>query len=451
LTKSLAYLNPTQRAALRNTSRVALNNAEALRDLIDYCYSNIYNGDCASFIAKHCPYDSRIDDRSRSCIREYSTKLFDLTNHDELELTLQQYNRLVAPSKSENIGMDLLQMPGVEVFSARNKTRRSITLDKSSGEVMGLGGLEIYSPKSNSKITTSFLIKTKTKLERAKLWPIDSTGSFQVSVYQGEGWKVCQDQDSNNQYDRDVMDGAIAVNGYYYYKYDIKDMETLRMYMDIFKKEDIEITFYRKSTHVTPMTTGLSSDNKPFYFTARNIEVTKDINNNDIGYCLADNNINLMRTTDTGYCKTYGRLYTWDDAIKACEAYSEHHEASTGLFFRLPSNDDYDLYFDRVEQESGVDKVAYWLKSYQFEKHNNQYQTINKLGFNAQAGGRFKSHNNGSYSSSPKGTEGTLWGATEENGSANLVSFDSADKFVTKTFVDKSNLSPVRCIGSFTR
>jgi uncharacterized protein (TIGR02145 family) len=210
--------------------------------------------------------------------------------------------------------------------------------------------------------------------------------------------------------------------------------------------------FYQKPTHTTLKTNGFGSNNTPFYFTSRNIEVAKDINNNDIGYCPQSNNT-LTRASGTDYCKKYGRVYTLADAVKACEVYSEQHEAETGLLFRLPSTADYQTYFDRVEQEAGSGNVGYWLKSYQFEKYNGSHNTVNALGFNAQAGGStISGYTTSNAPFNAQQATGGLWTSTPDNSLAKAVSFYNSTKYAQVDLsTSKLSLKRVRCIGSLTQ
>lgn len=442
LTKSLPYLSTIQRAALRSTAKVALNNAEALRDLVNFCDANVYGGACAANIAAECP----VDGSSRTCITEYSTELFDVANLNALEQMQQQYAQLVAPATVDSLGLDLLQLPDVSSYPKSGSV--GLIYNKSTGKVTGMEGIVFNSP---SEVTADFMVKASKKLTTAKLHLMGAIGSFQVSVYKDDEWQVTQD--SSTTVDQSIIDGAQAVDGYYYYHFDVQNTTFPIFELSRLNTGDnIDLYFYQKQTHITPMTTGFNRDNIPFYFTSRNIEIAKDINNNDIGYC-PDAGNTLTRASGTDYCRKYGRVYNWADAAKACEAYSEQHEAESGLLFRLPTRADYQDLVSVVEQQAGVGQAAYWLKSYQFKLYNGVHNTNNKLGFNVQGGGvsitGYTTSNAPFYYQDEKAS---LWTATPNGNSSYIVSFYDHNNYVSfGTSIQPVSIKNVRCIGTYTK
>jgi hypothetical protein len=211
LTKSLAYLNTTQRAALRSTTTVALHNAQALRDLINYCDTNVYNGDCNSYIAAQC----LVGGASRSCITQYSTKLFDLANLNELQLMQQQYSHLVNPAAIADMGMALLQIPDSGVISY---TFGVPAYDTNSAKVTSDYGFWVHSTRE-AKSSGDFMFKTDKKMTVGKVNFNYSQGSdtrYKVSVYANGEWQVSQD--SSSTVDQSVIDAADYVDGYYHYR-----------------------------------------------------------------------------------------------------------------------------------------------------------------------------------------------------------------------------------------
>jgi len=144
-------------------------------------------------------------------------------------------------------------------------------------------------------------------------------------------------------------------------------------------------------------------------------------------------------------CEKYGRLYTWDEAMKACP---------TG--WRLPSNDEWDALvkflgggkvaekklkaksgWNDVTDQSRTDENGYYKK-----KSGNG---TDDYGFSALPGG----YGDSSGSFNDVGDTGYWWSATEySNDDANR--WQIVDGFVfsggNDGFDDKSNLSSVRCV-----
>jgi uncharacterized protein (TIGR02145 family) len=448
LSKSLAYLNTTQRGALRSTTTVALNNAEALRDLINYCDINVYNSDCNSYIAAECP----VDGASRSCIKEYSTKIFDLVNLNDLQLMTQQYSQLVSPNAMHDIGVTLLRDPDGEVWSP---TATQPSYDKTSGKLSVDLGFQLSSSGTG---TGEFMVKANKKMSGG-VWIMSSNtqssdSSYKVSVYADGKWQMVQDSSVSghtNDIDYDLLDTADAVDGHYYYHYTLSNVDSPLIDMLAASWNNVELYFYQKSTHTTAMTTGLGQDNTPFYFSTANIELDKDLDGADIGWCPTGSS--LQRGTNDD-CRDSGRRYTWAEAAKACAAFSEANEAQTGLLWSLPTTDDVDAFVERVEQQSGAGNAGSWLKAYHFVLNSGVHGTNNALGFSWQRTGLiFNGWTPSNAKLYYKGFYAYNWLADEASATSGMtMTVDSGTNTdVGQYSANKNMLLATRCIGKYAK
>lgn len=450
LSNSLSYLNETQRAALRHTAVESIKNAEALRDLVNYCSTNVYNNDCTTYLAANCPATAT----SRSCLSEFSTDVFNQANNNELDVAKAEFS-LLAKSHIVDIHKDLLL--GKRDGQFKPKRNGSLGYDNNTGKVTGHEGVVLTSP---SFIDTEFMFKTNVKLTRAAVFPQGSggfaSGNGVTSVYKNGEWVTVQD--NSLTMDQNALVGATNVGGYYYYRVDITNIEyPVFDFSRYGSGQNIDFYFYTKPTTTIGMTTGLNAEGTPFYFTARNIDIDTDVDGNTIGWCPNTSGVGVQRAS-TVHCLDGGRMYTWAEAAKACEAYSAAHEGSTGLVWSLPTAADIDLFTARVEQESGVGKAGYYLKGYDFALVDGAHNTVDALGFSAQETGYILSGWTESNATLLGNISwGYTWMADDATDTASGLSYGQSFGFYShgdplyRYNFEKDTLLAARCIGKYVK
>ena len=129
---------------------------------------------------------------------------------------------------------------------------------------------------------------------------------------------------------------------------------------------------------------------------------------------------------DESNCKTYGRLYDWNTALKACPS-----------GWHLPDGDEW----QKLVDIAGGETAGAILKS--SSGWNNDGNGTDEFGFSALPGG-------GGYSDGSFGNVGNFgywWSATEhgaDNAYYRYMGYDKSD--VYRSYDDKSNLYSVRCL-----
>lgn len=439
LTKSRQYINITQLGALRNIVDVALNNAQTMQDLSNYCNANGFNGDCQSYIDTHCP---RVG-VTYSCLTEFNLEVLDIPRISQLAQTQQVYDRSVKLPSINEMGLDLMQLPDV---SMKNASGNNLNYDKVSGKVSGAGGA-VISTSYNANI--EFMVKSSRKLTNLNVASGNVNGHFNVKVYQDDGWQ--NSQRSSGSANQTVLNEASSVDGFYHYLIELNDINAPLISLTDGSNQNIDLYFYAPSVLAIAPPLGSNADNTPMFFSARNIEVDKDINGNVIGYCPEPPG--LTRDGGTDYCLRYGRVYQWDDAAKACEAFSEAQVAKTGLTFRLPSFEDYRALVAPITAETGEGNEASWLKSYQYNTFKGAYLTNNATRFNFQPGGQtFSGSDETRAPFSSQGTFGAVWTSSTLNNLRGLLFMEYLHGFVgIGGYIQSTALFPVRCIGSYNK
>ena len=437
LGKSISYLNETQRAALRSTTKVSITNAEALRDLVNFCTTNVYNGDCNTYIANNCP----VEGNSRSCIKEYSTAVFNQTEKSEFDLVLGEYNHLIRPENIEDVYTEVMHQGDGFMYNPTNSPEPS--LDYTDGKVSTGSSFTMYSLQY---VNTSFLIKSTARYRMTQIYPQRAQGygdgKGSIKVLKDGSWQTAVE--NTTTWDQALLDSATAVNGYYYYLVDIKDVE---FPVISFVSDDAthDYYFYRKPVSQVNMTTGVVAGGTPFYFTAENLDIDKDVDGNTIGWCYTRPG---WTTGDDKSCASNGRMYSWDQAFKACEAYNELDNGSTGLVWSVPTQAEMDLLVSRVEQDSGAGNAGYWLKSYEFLEHNGSHNGNDAFGFGLQPTGFHYGYGlNNMYNPN---TWGGFWTAKEANSSEAVLFYAESMNTQTKyANFSKGARNAVRCIGKY--
>jgi uncharacterized protein (TIGR02145 family) len=453
LGKSLAYLNDTQRAALRNTAVESIKNAEALRDLVNYCSVNVYNNFCTTYIADNCPATAT----SRSCLNEYATDVFNQDNNSVLNVSLSEYSQLVDASNLNTFYVQLFKQPNRTGGNIFDSTGNTLSLN-ANGQLSSSGTLGVFSPDSSQVVTTEFILKTNKKPKSVWAGTMSSStpnpGLTSLSQYQDGQWNLLYDHQSNMPaYNSSVWSEVNAVNGYYYYLVKMQGVTQgmVETYiLDGSTNGSTHTYFYIKPVSDIPMTTGFNAEGTPFYFTTRNINVDKDINSNDIGWCPTGSG--LQRGTNS-HCLDSGRMYTWANAAKACEAYSAAHEGSTGLVWSLPTAADINLLTARVEQDSGAGKAGSYLKGYDFALVSGAHNTTDAYGFSAQETGYIA--NGWTTSNAPlygNNTYGINWMKTQySSSSGNVFGFIYNSDGLRRWNLNKDWLLAARCIGKYVK
>jgi len=140
-----------------------------------------------------------------------------------------------------------------------------------------------------------------------------------------------------------------------------------------------------------------------------------------LGLCYGDQPRNKIKKPEN--CQKYGRLYNWNEAMKACPS-----------GWHLPSKAEWDALVDLV---GGVEVAGKKLRAKTLDNSTDDY------GFSALMGGSghssFGFYNVGNY--------GYWWSATELNANNayyRLMYYDIDS--VSRNYHDKSSLYSVRCV-----
>ena len=447
LGKSISYLNETQRAALRSTAKVTITNAEALRDLVNFCSTNVYNGDCNTYLANNCP----VEGNSRSCLKEYSTDVFNQAEKSEFDLVLSEYSHLVRHEDVKGIYVELMHQDDGDMYNPTNSV--PLTVDYATGKLSIGPNFAMYSVQN---VTSSFLLKSTAKYDYTLIHPgwewRDGYGDGydSIKVYKDGTWQTVSE--NSLEFDEALLNSATQVDGYYYYLVEMRQVEYPIIWF-LSHETTHDYYFYRKPQAQVNMTTGVVADGTPFYFTRENINVDKDVDGNTIGWC---NTRPGWTTGDSEACAASGRLYTWHQAAKACEAYNDIDNGSTGLVWSLPTKDELDFFIDRVEQDSGAGNAGYWLKSFRFDHfaaipYGGTYGTNDDFSMAIQPSG-YDAGAGSTNVMTDQTTWGGFWTATETSASsANLLYVENGSTDVKYATFGKSGRNPVRCIGKYAK
>jgi len=432
LSNSQSYLTSYQTASLRNVRDTALQNAEAIRDLVEHCESSPYSSSCGN--------DCKVGNDIFGCLDVYNTDIFSLNTLSEIEQSINQYSRLMIGSTPDKMAVDLFKGPGT---TAGPKNGGGLSVNKTTGRITGNEGIVISGYDNDGSTTTEFLVKVNRRLPRAAIWPQGTYDFFQVSAYAGDQWQVVQE--NGFSLDQTVLDGTQNYGGFYYYRVIMKNVyKPILDFSGWTTGLNYDLYFYTDDVKTMPMTTGLKVPSTPLYFTAENITVDRDVSGNQIGYC-ASNSGSLTRSM-TDRCYDNGRLYSKADAIKACAKFNELHSASTGLFWSLPTMDDFNLLIERVEQDSGANNAGYWLKSFNYSQYNGTDRSNDHFGFSYRPSGYATSSGS---TQSGSGTMGFLW-ANSSSGNDTLYMSYSNNNVYRYNYSDGYRFG-ARCVGTYNQ
>ncbi|NVJ58847.1 MAG: hypothetical protein HWE27_00580 [Gammaproteobacteria bacterium] len=453
LSRSSSYLNQYQRQSLRFITEAAQKNADTLQDLVQYCEINILNNDCANYLTQHC---DKTNGR-RTCLTTYSQKVLDLGGSNDLDLVLKTYSY---PIKMQS-GIDASYL----LVGAKN-SGADWNHNNQTGKVTTNGWGFQFSGFFNEKRKGSFLTKSSKRLAIASPLGVKApvNGSYTMRVYTADGWEVGREKKygGDNFVYSEVLNRAIKVDGLFHYltEWDIEKNDepeasvTMAFWAQQFGKGSVDLYFFLDRTITVPMLNKeielfddnyqlvTHSDTSPWFYTAQNINIAKDVNGNDIGWCV-DNSGNVTRS-NTALCNAKGRLYNQTDSEKACAAYSAQHEASTGLFWGLPTTvDGINMSIRlRAEMDDDVEGSAVYARSHLLGGENAWSLGILPYG----------------YISSPGTTNGTrqyIEGATAYYWMAspqlNRLNFTSKPYILTAMWGHTEQAYPARCVGKFSR
>ncbi|WP_144391552.1 hypothetical protein [Pleionea sediminis] len=453
LSRSSSYLNSYQRQSLRFITEAAQKNADTLKDLADYCEKNIYNNDCSNYLEENCDNAGN----GRACLTTYSQKVLDLGGSDELELALNTYSY---PIKMQS-GRDASYM----LIGAENSGTDYWNHDSATGKVTTNGWGFQFSGFFNETRKGRFLTKSSKKLAMANPVGIRSpiNGSYKLWVYTENGWEIARDKKYGEEelYKTEVVLRAKRVDGHFHY---ITEWETekndepeaavsMAFWRTQFGKSASDLYFFLDRTITVPMLNEelelfnedyqmyTHSDTTPWFYTAQNLNVAKDINGNDIGWCV-DSEGNLTRNT-TAMCRAKGRLYNQVESEKACEAYSEKYEAITGMFWSLPTTPD-GINMNirlRAEMNNEADGSAIYARSHLLGGKNAWSMNILPYGYITSSDGNNPNQfidNNSAY----------FWMASPQ---LNRLDFTSKPYILTGMWGHIEQSYPVRCVGKFSR
>jgi uncharacterized protein (TIGR02145 family)/uncharacterized repeat protein (TIGR02543 family) len=130
-------------------------------------------------------------------------------------------------------------------------------------------------------------------------------------------------------------------------------------------------------------------------------------------------------------CSTYGRLYTWDDALIACP---------TG--WHLPTDAEWTTLTDAV---GGLSAAGTKLKSSGWSVYPGNPASTDEYGFSALPGGRGRGNSEGNFEG--VGLDGYWWSATENSASRALgrwTGYYYSDVYTSD--YDKADLLSIRCV-----
>ena len=445
LGRSSAFLNTYQRRSLTHIARAALDNAAMMQDLINYCRVNIYNNACAIELDNSCKQENG----RYSCLEAYNTSVFDLDDTDELSQTRALHSDMFQRSRKYDLGYEAAN--GISSIATYWGT---LQYDDQTGRFTGFRTVKLDGRYRNrAPLTSSLLVKSDTRLDQVDIIREHGfDGSFRIRVYGDDQWLLRSDTTFSMD-DPSVLDEAQEVDGHFWYLFEVEEVQRESYWLGMDSNpsnynDKIGLYFFKPALTPITSTPGLGGTSAPQYWLRCNLDIAKDVNGQDIGWCPTGDGT-LQRAT-TSYCRDRGRRYTWADAFKACEAYNQQHSHETGLLWHLPGMNDYQRLIDRTEIEAGENQASVWLQSMYF-RDSRTSGNIDRMKFSAQPTGHTSpGADRNAYPITDLDKYGALWTATEQGSDASIIGFrtDSADVSIDDSAA-KSDLMPVRCIGSY--
>ena len=454
-----------QSDAVRAIGQAALANAGTMQNIVEFCRENPFNNDCINYVNQNCP----LQGGEYSCLHQYSLASLNVGG-SPLEQVMSQHNRVLKNSTYQDMGFEMLSARYTGGFSGGNTT-----INQNTGEINHQYADEAFFVEDfdypyvygaqfadYGRTTRSFVIKANKRMEvRGGNYSQHAGAYGSAKVYDDGQWKVLTLSEPGNYVtDRDLeRNHSTAEDGWYYYLVELKDV--LNPYVSMWSTaNDTSFFIHTNDVKSLPIGDGLNRDNIPFYFTDSNINVAKDVNGQDIGYCVKDNG--GLQRGNTKDCHDKGRRYTWDEAFRACEAYNDIHETNgaSGLVWSLPSKKDYDDFIATIGQTtiagvSGAGRQGRYLKSWQFDEHTgfNDMIGTGTLGFNYKPTGFFAyPHNLSTDTPTAPSRQSWSWTSTEgSSGRAYSMGLRHNRNDVLMLDRDKRDLRTVRCIGTYTK
>ena len=450
-----------QSEAIRAIGQAALANAGTMQDIVEFCRENPFNNDCINYVNQNCP----LQGGEYSCLDEYSEVVLNV-GATPLERVQNEHNRLVQNSSYRQMGFDML--------SARytGGLIESHSVNPATGEInMPWAGEAFFTDDFRNgaahidynRVNRSFLITANKRMEVRMGNRSSNPGEFSgsVKIYQNGQWRVVSSTAPGNHFfDSNFERNHVAdENNMYYYLVEMDNL--VGPFVSMWTTaNDTTFTIHTKDVKSLPNGDGLNRDNIPFYFTDKNINVAKDVNGQDIGWCVRDSG--GLQRGNTNDCYDKGRRYTWEEAFRACEAYNEVSQADggSGLVWSLPSKKDYDDFIATIGQTtiagiSGAGRQGRYLKSWQFEEYTgfNDFIGTNTLGFNFEPTGFFVyPHNFSTDTPTAPARQSWSWTSTEGSSShAYSMGLRHNRNDVLMLTRDKRDLRTVRCIGTYTK
>ena len=182
-------------------------------------------------------------------------------------------------------------------------------------------------------------------------------------------------------------------------------------------------------------------------WSANNVGESKDVNGNAIGKCPSSGE---LIDSKNDYCREYGRLYNYQEAVKACAKYDSSYGGKLSLNWRLPSDADYAHLISIASNASNGEPSGNALKSKAFPADAPEYKGQDLFGFKARAGGYVNSDEDTTLYS--KGSGGYFWTSTEgeDDTTATRRKLRDDQSGFTYGTMSKEKRYSVRCVADLT-
>ncbi|NQZ05699.1 MAG: fibrobacter succinogenes major paralogous domain-containing protein [Algicola sp.] len=442
-------LSSTQRYALKEIISVTSDNAYALSELAEYCSTHYVETECADYIASNCPLGTQ----ARTCLKTYNTAMFTLDFNDALANTMRIYSQQVIAGDYQSHAYELFDhkfIPDEETGDSLLDYTASLLNFNADGKMQTFDGINIgfYQSGPPNGINVDFIMRVDRELESIAFQNIEHT----ITGYVNGHWQEGTFEEGGIYGTRIVPTDDI--DGWFYYWVKASNAT---LFIGIFETSPrgwfsnqhlIDFEFFRKPKSKINMTTGLQTSAKPIFWTADNVDISLDSDGTGLGWCANEAGTEVTRDLQEGHCLTYGRLYTWDDAVKVCERYDELHGADTGLMWRLPEQTDWQLLVNRAGQDAGGTAMSGDVLKAQLDSEDG----LDTLGFKALLGGYVTNADDPSVATlRNEQATGYWWSGSNSSTKAYRKRISNSFDNVSSGWRSKDRLYSVRCVGEATR
>lgn len=423
LSRSTDKYTTVEQELLDKMYKAAHTNVNRLNHYIKACRNNLLlsddPGSCAA-IAAPC---LNLDAPGNSCLIDYDMSKLTAAS-DPKQAKLDEYYRRAKMADTNGLGQELF--PGNSGF---NMIAKGWLDNGTYGVLANANVINTASRKINSRelsleatgtFSHSFIINVRGSETRPIISFTSSEGIITMADYKNGNWEKISDStlEINGPTSDYVLVQMIqAKNPKITLGRTMQDvMVDLNASMtNAMAQQIIIMTPYKQfAFKAKPWVLISNNDASDMYafdnttaWTAVNVSETKNINGNIIGKCPSGGE---LIDGDNDYCREYGRLYTYDEAVKACAKYDSTYGGRLSLNWRLPSAEDY-MHLKNIADNSSNGEPGNALKSKAFPADADEYKGQDLFGFRALAAGYVNSDEDTTLRD--KGYGGYFWTSTE--------------------------------------